>query len=386
MPTTNKGLNQPVLGSTGWGTPLNENATILDLALGAFEIVAGTAGTVTLSTIQVQSMCLKSDTVAFTADVTYVVPSGVAGQWLVTNQSAPSAFSVIVKNAASATSVSVPNGQSRLVYSDGNSVIFSDYNVATQAQAEAKTDNSALMTPLRASQQVQSTIATQAQAIAGTDNTTLMTPLRVAQVSGYNYQEFTASGTWTKPAGAPANALVTVKMWSGGGSGGRATGTGGQREAGGGGGGGYLNFTMLASDLAATVAVVIGAGGAAQTSTSNGQSGGNTVFSFLTVFGGGGGILGASPAGGTRGFAYGGDSGGLGGIVGTPPEMSAFGGGGGAGASATNNNEAGANAIYGGAGGGSGLNGSIPSGGGGGKYNANSGAGERGLFRIWVQW
>jgi hypothetical protein len=62
MPTTNKGLNQPVLGSTGWGTPLNENATILDLALGAFEIVAGTAGTVTLSTIQVQSMCLKSDT------------------------------------------------------------------------------------------------------------------------------------------------------------------------------------------------------------------------------------------------------------------------------------------------------------------------------------
>jgi hypothetical protein len=125
MPTTNKGLNQPVLGSTGWGTPLNENATILDLALGAFEIVAGTAGTVTLSTIQVQSMCLKSDTAAFTADVTYVVPSGVAGQWLVTNQSAPSAFSVIVKNAASATSVSVPNGQSRLVYSDGTKVIYS---------------------------------------------------------------------------------------------------------------------------------------------------------------------------------------------------------------------------------------------------------------------
>lgn len=183
MPTTNKGLNQPVLGSTGWGTPLNENATILDLALGAFEIVAGTSGTVTLSTTQVQSMCLKSVTAAFSADVTYVVPSGVAGQWLVTNQSAASAFSVIVKNAASATSVSVPNGQSRLVYSDGTKVIYSVDNVAiaTQAQAEAATDNTTIMTPLRTSQQVQSTIASQAQAEAGTDNTTLMTPLRTEQ-------------------------------------------------------------------------------------------------------------------------------------------------------------------------------------------------------------
>jgi hypothetical protein len=183
MPTTNKGLNQPVLGSTGWGTPLNENATILDLALGAFEIVAGTAGTVTLSTIQVQSMCLKSDTAAFTADVTFIVPSGVAGQWLVTNQSAPSAFSVIVKNAASATSVSVPNGQSRLVYSDGTKVIYSvdQATIATQAQAEAAIDNTTIMTPLRTSQQVQFSRATQAQAEAGSDNTTLMTPLRTSQ-------------------------------------------------------------------------------------------------------------------------------------------------------------------------------------------------------------
>ena len=211
MPTTNKGLNQPVLGSTGWGTPLNENATILDLALGAFEIVGGTSGTVTLSTIQVQSMCLKSDTLAFTADVTYVIPSGVAGQWLVTNQSAANAFSVIVKNAASATSVTVPNGQSRLVYSDGTKVIYSDYqpSVASQAQAEAATDNATLMTPLRTSQQVQANRASQAQAEAGSDNTTLMTPLRTSQAITALAPVPTTANVLSATAGATAGAVGT---------------------------------------------------------------------------------------------------------------------------------------------------------------------------------
>jgi hypothetical protein len=214
MPTTNKGLNQPVLGSTGWGTPLNENATILDLALGAFEIVAGTAGTVTLSTTQVQSMCLKSDALAFTADVTFVVPSGVAGQWLVTNQSAASAFSVIVKNAASATSVSVPNGQSRLVYSDGTKVIYSvdQATIATQAQAEAATDNTTIMTPLRTSQQVQFSRATQAQATAGSDNTTLMTPLRTSQAITALAPVPTTANVLAATAGANADAVGSYAL------------------------------------------------------------------------------------------------------------------------------------------------------------------------------
>ncbi|MBZ9678885.1 hypothetical protein, partial [Mesorhizobium sp. ES1-1] len=34
-----------------------------------------------------------------------------------------------------------------------------------------------------------------------------------------DYQVFTASGTWLKPAGCPANALVTIEVWAGGGGG-----------------------------------------------------------------------------------------------------------------------------------------------------------------------
>lgn len=53
--------------------------------------------------------------------------------------------------------------------------------IATQAEAEAGTDNTKLMTPLRVEQSLVATVATQAEAEAGTDNTKLMSPLRAAQ-------------------------------------------------------------------------------------------------------------------------------------------------------------------------------------------------------------
>jgi hypothetical protein len=126
MPTNNKGLNQPALGSTGWGTPINDNATILDRALGSFTTISDVSGNVSLTLAQTQNMCIKSTTSAFLADVTFIVPSGVAGQWVVVNQSASNVYNLIVKNAASVTSVSIPNGQTRTVYSDGTIVFFVD--------------------------------------------------------------------------------------------------------------------------------------------------------------------------------------------------------------------------------------------------------------------
>ncbi len=53
--------------------------------------------------------------------------------------------------------------------------------IATQAEAEAATNNTQLMTPLRAQQARDYNLADQSTAEAGTDNTKLMTPLRVAQ-------------------------------------------------------------------------------------------------------------------------------------------------------------------------------------------------------------
>jgi hypothetical protein len=53
--------------------------------------------------------------------------------------------------------------------------------IATQAQAEAGTDNTVYNTPLRTTQQTTARIASQPQAQAGTDNSTIMTPLRTSQ-------------------------------------------------------------------------------------------------------------------------------------------------------------------------------------------------------------
>lgn len=126
MPTNNKGLNQPVLSSAAWGTPLNDNAAIIDRAMGSFTTIPDLTGIISLTLAQCQNMCLKSNTSAFLSNVTFEVPSGIAGQWVFVNQSAVSAFSLIVKNAASGTSVSIPNGQTRTVYSDGSVVFFVD--------------------------------------------------------------------------------------------------------------------------------------------------------------------------------------------------------------------------------------------------------------------
>lgn len=95
-----------------------------------------------------------------------------------------------------------------------------------------------------------------------------------------DYKQFTASGTWTKPAGLSPNALVIVKLWGGGGAGG---------EYGGGGGGGYNEVTFRASELGATQAVTVGAGGITKNGRDGGGNGGNSRFHNAYGYGGGGG-------------------------------------------------------------------------------------------------
>ena len=220
------------------------------------------------------------------------------------------------------------------------------------------------------------------------------------------YQEFTSSGTWTKPDGF---LFGFVEVVGGGGSG--AVG-GADYKPMGGGGGGYADAILLDSDITGTVDVIVGAGGLAESITVSsdsdgyaGNSGGDSSFGSYVV--GKGGEYGWTPSGSramSGSGAKNGESnyaGGAGGAlsVSTYGGISAVGGSavkGGAGGGS--GGLPGGTSVFGGNGGGSRYqsapgtadSGEAPGGGGGacsitpgGTGTLTSGAGADGIVRVW---
>lgn len=167
-----------------------------------------------------------------------------------------------------------------------------------------------------------------------------------------NYEELTASGTWTRPSGVD---FVFVECVGGGGGGGSAGGDPGQ-----GGGGASGEYKRDLISVSGNVAYTIGAGGAA------GVDGSSTSFGAF------------SAAGGKAGSQYSGGSanginsypGGMGGVASADPGGCGGGSGGGNGAFNVSNAATAGVANTGG-------------GGGGGSSGASPAAGGSGVIRLW---
>jgi hypothetical protein len=254
---------------------------------------------------------------------------------------------------------------SRALASDGSGKVAASSVTSTELGYVSGV-TSAIQTQLSA-RYTSANLSSQAQAEAGTDNTTLMTPLRTFEAIKaltVDVQEFTTAGgpfTWNKPTDAIYSEITVV----GGGQGGRP-GTpfvmcGTPRASGSGGSaGGAAILSKIASALGATETVTIGAAGAA-----NGGSGGTSSF--------------GAHASATGGGATGGTGSGTGAQVITG---SLGGGGNGAANAAYNIAETLGGSSIAGPGGIASTNGTRGGGGGGGDGLATSGTGGAGYVRI----
>ena len=134
--TTNKDIEKPGNGDyvDTWNVPLNGDMTVVDYALGTTQTFNATAGSQTLGSYDHSTKNLVTYsyipliinvTGAISANVTYTIPSGVGGQWIVYNTTTDATggpWAVTFASAGGGTSYAVVRGTPTTIYSDGTNI------------------------------------------------------------------------------------------------------------------------------------------------------------------------------------------------------------------------------------------------------------------------
>lgn len=132
--TTNKTLEKPGNGDyvDTWNVPLNSDMDIVDQAFGGTTSLNATGGSATLTVSQYRSLII-SVSGAMSANVTYTIPSGVGGQWIIKNLTTDAVggpWTVTVASAGGGTSVVVGRGIGTAISSDGTNIFFVGTTIA----------------------------------------------------------------------------------------------------------------------------------------------------------------------------------------------------------------------------------------------------------------
>lgn len=206
--TTNKSIEQPGNNDyiNTWNVPVNADWAIIDKAFGGTTTLTGTSGTATLTATQYQSLILSS-TAALTGNITYRLPSGVGGQWVVDNRTTGS-FTFTVSSLGGGASVVCAQNARTLIFSDGTNVRLSNDTSIVQGTGITVAGSTISLT------------APVTSALGGTGFTTYTTG-DIIYASGTNTLSKLAAGT----AGYVLTMAGGVPTWAvaGGGTGGSGT-------------------------------------------------------------------------------------------------------------------------------------------------------------------
>jgi hypothetical protein len=120
--TTNKTLELPANGAyiDTWNVPVNGDMSIIDQAFGGTTSLNATSGSAVLTVSQYRSLIL-SISGAIAADVTYTIPSGVGGQWVVYNNTSGN-YTVYLASGGGGNIEPLPQGQQSLMACNGTDV------------------------------------------------------------------------------------------------------------------------------------------------------------------------------------------------------------------------------------------------------------------------
>lgn len=126
--TTNKSLEKPGNGDyvDTWNVPVNGDMDIIDQAFGGVTNLNATAGSATLTTSQYRSLIVNVSG-AMSASVTYTIPNGVGGHWIIRNTTTDASggpWTVTFASGGGGNSVTVERNSPIQIYSDGTNIRY----------------------------------------------------------------------------------------------------------------------------------------------------------------------------------------------------------------------------------------------------------------------
>lgn len=141
--TTNKSIEKPAYNDyasnpTGWSGPVNADWDIIDKAFGGVLSLnaTGSVGTVNLTVDQAQNLIITISG-AMTGNAVYRLPlnSGstgiVGGQWIIRNTTTGSFTVTVSPVSGGGTSVTIPQGETVSIFSDGTNIALADNPTST---------------------------------------------------------------------------------------------------------------------------------------------------------------------------------------------------------------------------------------------------------------